>query len=120
MSQEIAVIGSPAFTTGFQLAGVRKVENVADDEKDDDLDAAVEAVFADEDVGIAVMHDDDLAHLSRGVRQSVEASVEPTFVTIGGGASGASGLRDQIKRAIGIDLMDDDDDASAADTEAGD
>ncbi|UEB91632.1 V-type ATP synthase subunit F [Halobacterium salinarum] len=117
MSQEIAVIGSPAFTTGFQLAGVRKVENVADDEKDDDLDAAVEAVLADEDVGIAVMHDDDLAHLSRGVRQSVEASVEPTFVTIGGGASG---LRDQIKRAIGIDLMDDDDDASAADTEAGD
>jgi len=107
MSQEIAVVGSPEFTTGFRLAGVRKFENVPQDEKDDELDAAVETVLEDDDVGIAVMHDDDLDYLSRNVRQSVETSVEPTFVTIGGGAAGGSGLRDQIKRAIGIDLMGD-------------
>jgi V/A-type H+-transporting ATPase subunit F len=107
MSQEIAVVGSPEFTTGFRLAGVRKFENVPQDEKDEQLDGAVEAVLEDDDVGIAVMHDDDLEFLSRTVRQSVETSVEPTFVTIGGGAAGGSGLRDQIKRAIGIDLMDD-------------
>ena len=44
MSQEIAVIGSQEFTTGFRLAGVRKVENVPDDEKDESLDDAVERV----------------------------------------------------------------------------
>ena len=107
MSQEIAVIGSPEFTTGFRLAGVRKFENVPDDEKDADLDGAVERTLDDEDVGIVVMHDDDLGHLSRGVRREVEGSVEPVFVTLGSG-TGGSGLREQIKRAIGIDLMEED------------
>jgi len=107
MSQEIAVVGSPEFTTGFRLAGVRAFENVPDDEKDEALDDAVERTLDDEGVGIIVMHDDDLDHLSRQVRESVETSIEPTLVTLGGGA-GAGGLREQIKRAIGIDLMEED------------
>ncbi|WP_144905210.1 V-type ATP synthase subunit F [Halobellus captivus] len=107
MSQEIAVVGSPDFTTGFRLAGVRKFETVADEEKDEQLDEAVTEVLEDENVGIVVMHDDDLDHLSRSVRNDVETSIEPTLVTLGGGA-GAGGLRDQIKRAIGIDLMEED------------
>jgi V/A-type H+-transporting ATPase subunit F len=108
MSQEIGVVGSPEFTTGFRLAGVRKAENVPDDEKDASLDGAVERVFDDDDVGIVVMAEDDMEHLSRGVRQDAEASIEPTLVTLGGEGAGSGGLREQIKRAIGIDLMDDD------------
>ncbi|WP_121741678.1 V-type ATP synthase subunit F [Natronorubrum halophilum] len=111
MSQEIAVIGSPEFTTGFRLAGVRRSENVPDDEKDAQLDNAVTDVLDDEGVGIVVMHDDDLEYLSRKVRQNVETSVEPVVVTIGSG-TGGGGLRDQIKRAIGIDLMDEDEQAN--------
>ncbi|MFB6159986.1 MAG: V-type ATP synthase subunit F [Haloferacaceae archaeon] len=106
MSQEIAVVGSPEFTTGFRLAGVRKCENVPDDEKEERLDEAVERVLDDESVGIVVMHDDDLDHLSRRVRDAVETSIEPVVVTLGG--TGSGGLREQIKRAIGIDLMDED------------
>ena len=30
MSQEIAVVGSPEFTTGFRLAGVRRFDDVPD------------------------------------------------------------------------------------------
>ncbi len=107
MSQEIAVVGSPEFTTGFRLAGVRTFQNVPDAEKDERLDDAVEETLADDDVGIVVMHDDDMDHLSRGTREAVETSIEPTLVTLGGGA-GSGGLRDQIKRAIGIDLMEED------------
>ncbi|MEZ3145143.1 V-type ATP synthase subunit F [Halobaculum sp. MBLA0143] len=107
MSQEIAVIGSPEFTTGFRLAGVRKFEDVPEDEKDEQLDDAVERTLADDDVGIVVMRDSDLEHLSRGVRESVQGSVDPVLVTLGAGAGG-SGLREQIKRAIGIDLMAED------------
>ena len=107
MSQEIAVIGSPEFTTGFRLAGVRKSENVPDDEKDERLDDAVERTLDDDDVGIVVMHDDDLDHLSRRVREDAEGSIEPVLVTLGGGTR--SGLREQIKRAIGIDLMSEED-----------
>ncbi|WP_134668423.1 V-type ATP synthase subunit F [Halorussus marinus] len=107
MSQEIAVVGSPEFTTGFRLAGVRKFENVPDDRKDEELDDAVNRVLDDEEIGIVVMHDEDLDRLSRQVRNEVETSVEPTMVSIGGGA-GSGGLREKIKRAIGIDLMDED------------
>ncbi len=106
MSQEIAVVGSPEFTTGFRLAGVRKFEEVPDDDKDETLDDAVDGLLTDDDVGIVVMHDEDLDHLSRGVREDVQTSVDPVLVTLGGDA-GSSGLREQIKRAIGIDLMDD-------------
>ncbi|MFB6106910.1 MAG: V-type ATP synthase subunit F [Halobacteriaceae archaeon] len=106
MSQEIAVVGSPEFTTGFRLAGVREFANVPQEEKADRLDEAVEDVLDRENVGIVVMHDGDLEHLSRGVRERVETSVEPTVVTLGG--EGSSGLRDQIRRAIGIDLMAED------------
>ena len=105
MSQEIAVVGSPDFTTGFRLAGVRKFQNVPDEEKDAQLDEAVMETLDDDEVGIIVMHDDDMDHLSRKARQAVEGSIEPVLVTLGGGA-GAGGLREQIKRAIGIDLMD--------------
>jgi V/A-type H+-transporting ATPase subunit F len=106
MSQEIAVVGSPDFTTGFRLAGVRKFQNVPEEAKDEQLDEAVMETLDDDEVGIIVMHDDDMDHLSRGARQAVEGSIEPVLVTLGGGA-GAGGLREQIKRAIGIDLMDD-------------
>jgi len=107
MSQEIAVIGSPDFTTGFRLAGVRKFAEIPDDQKADKLDDEVSELLEDDGVGIVVMHDNDLDHLSRGVRQDVETSVDPVLVTLGGPA-GSSGLREQIKRAIGIDLMEDD------------
>ncbi|SDZ96219.1 V/A-type H+-transporting ATPase subunit F [Haloplanus vescus] len=108
MSQEIAVIGSSDFTTGFRLAGVRKFENVPDEQKDDDLDEAVMRTLDDDDVGIIVMHDEDMSHLSREAREAVEGSIEPVLVTLGGGA-GSGGLREQIKRAIGIDLMEEED-----------
>ncbi|QPV61211.1 V-type ATP synthase subunit F [Halosimplex litoreum] len=107
MSQEIAVVGSPDFTTGFRLAGVREFADVPDDDKDEQLDDAVREMLDDDNVGILVMHDEDLDHLSRNVRSDVETSVEPVLVTLGGEA-GSSGLREQIKRAIGIDLMEED------------
>jgi V/A-type H+-transporting ATPase subunit F len=110
MTKEIAVIGSPEFTTGFRLAGVQAVEDVPDDEKDDRLDEAVERTLDDDGVGIIVMHDADLEHLSRGTRERVEGSIEPVLVTLGADGAGSGGLRDQIKRAIGIDLMEEEND----------
>jgi len=108
MSQEIAVIGSPEFTTGFRLAGVRKFADVPAEQKDEQLGDAVSEMLSDDDVGIVVMHDDDMDHLSRNVRKSAETSVEPVLVTLGSEGAGSGGLREQIKRAIGIDLMDED------------
>ncbi|MFB6153539.1 MAG: V-type ATP synthase subunit F [Halodesulfurarchaeum sp.] len=110
MSEEIAVVGAPEFTTGFRLAGVRTFVNVREPEKEDELDDAVRTVLANDDVGIVVMHADDLEYLSRDVRRTVEESIEPTVVTLGSGSAGGGGLREQIKRAIGIDLMAEEED----------
>jgi V/A-type H+-transporting ATPase subunit F len=107
MSKEIGVVGSPEFTTGFRLAGVRAFAEVPDAEKSEELDDAVSEMIGDTDLGIVVMHDEDLAHLSRDVRETAERSVDPVLVTLGGGA-GSDRLREQIKRAIGIDLMEED------------
>lgn len=100
----VAVVGDPNFTTGFRLAGVDEFREVRDEDKPQELDGAVEGVVEEEGVGIVVMHDDDLDHLSRDVRETVETSIEPTFVLLGG--EGQGGLREKIKRAIGIDLME--------------
>ncbi|MFB6110836.1 MAG: V-type ATP synthase subunit F [Halodesulfurarchaeum sp.] len=104
MSKEIAVVGSPDFTTGFRLAGVRKAVDIPEDEMDEELDDAVEEILQDDDIGIIVMHDDDLDALSQDIRQTVKGSVDPVLVSLGG--TGSSDLRQQIKRAIGIDLME--------------
>lgn len=104
MSDEIAVVGTPSFTTGFRLAGVRVIAEVPEEDKSEELDDAVTAMLETDDVGILVMHEDDLEYLSRTVRQGVQTSVDPVLVTLGGQAGGG-GLREQIKRAIGIDLM---------------
>jgi V/A-type H+-transporting ATPase subunit F len=107
MSQEIAVAGSPEFTTGFRLAGVRKFANVPEEDKPAEFDDAIEDLLHDDDVGILVVHQDDVDHLSRGLRREFEESVAPATVTLGGGA-GSGGLQEKIKRAIGIDLMEED------------
>jgi V/A-type H+-transporting ATPase subunit F len=107
MSKDIGVIGSPEFTTGFRLAGVRAFAEVPEEEKAGQLDDAVTEMIEDGDLGIVVMHDADLDHLSRSVRETAERSVDPVLVTLGGGA-GSDRLREQIKRAIGIDLMEED------------
>jgi V/A-type H+-transporting ATPase subunit F len=100
----IAVVGSPSFTTGFRLAGIDEFREVRDENKEKNLDAAVEDVLNLEDIGVVVMHQDDLDYLSRDVREEAETSVEPVVVTLGGEGEGQ--LREKIKRAIGIDLME--------------
>jgi len=105
MSKEIAVIGSADFTTGFRLAGIRKFANIPAEPDQGEVDDAVTEMLEDDDVGIVVMHESDLEYLSRDVRERVERSVDPVLVTLGGGAA-SGGLREQIKRAIGIDLME--------------
>ncbi|CAD7768339.1 V-type ATP synthase subunit F [Candidatus Methanoperedenaceae archaeon GB50] len=96
---ELAVIGKSEFTLGFRLAGVKKVYEVT---SGDDLSEKVREVMRDPEVGIIVMHNDDLANLPSQLRYELDESVEPTLVAIGG--EGESNLREKIKQAVGVDL----------------
>ena len=96
---ELAVIGHEDFVLGFKLAGIRKT--IAVQEKDD-LENAVESYMKDSNIGILVMHQDDLSNLSAELQDTLSESVEPTVVALGG--EGGSNMRDKIKQAVGVDL----------------
>jgi len=96
---EIAVIGRSDFVVGFRLAGIRKTFDVHDGKE---LEDRIRQCMDDRNLGVIVLHADDLKKLSPGLQKSVDESIEPTFIAIGG--SEESGLRDKIRRAIGVDL----------------
>ncbi len=96
---EIAVVGNSDFVTGFRLAGIRKTYEASPDE----LEAKIEGVLKDKTVGILVVHNDDMQKLSVHMQQTLDDSVEPTVIAIGGKGE-STNLRDKIKQAVGVDL----------------
>ncbi|AKB85747.1 MULTISPECIES: V-type ATP synthase subunit F [Methanococcoides] len=96
---ELAVVGNSEFVTGFRLAGVKKIYEANDDE----LESVVTKVLEDSDVGIFVMHGDDVNKLPEILRDTLSESVEPTVVTLGGTGE-SSNLREKIKQSVGVDL----------------
>ena len=96
---ELAVVGSSQFVTGFRLAGVKKIFEV----NDSGLEDAVKTVLEDREIGILVMYGDDLGKLPEILRNTINNSVEPTVVTLGGSGE-SSNLREKIKQSVGVDL----------------
>jgi V/A-type H+-transporting ATPase subunit F len=96
---EIAVLGSPQFTLGFRLAGVRRIWDAA---SEDDLERAARQACADPAVSILVLETADLNRLSPRTRADLVASVKPTVVAVG--TQEDNTLREKIKQAVGVDL----------------
>jgi V/A-type H+-transporting ATPase subunit F len=96
---EIAVIGRSDFVVGFRLAGIRKTFDVRDAKE---LEHRIRQCMDDRNLGVIVLHADDVKRMSPAMQKAVDESIEPTFIAIGG--TEESGLRDKIRRAIGVDL----------------
>ena len=99
---DIAAIGNEEFIVGFRLAGVKKVFPCGGT---DEVTKAVDNCFEDGEVGIVVLLQQDFELLEERLRRKIDESIEPTFIAIGGEAG--VGLREKIKRAIGVDLWKD-------------
>jgi V/A-type H+-transporting ATPase subunit F len=97
---EIAVVGSSEFVIGFRLAGIRRVYASKDDEK---LVEHITTIIGDPGVGILVLKGSDMERLPLRLRMSLEDSVMPTVIAIGGEEGGMS-MRERIKRSVGVDL----------------
>ena len=97
---EIAVIGSSEFIVGFRLAGVKKIYAAEDDEK---LRRHINSVLEDGEVGILVMDSRDMGRIPARLRTTLENSIRPTVIAIGGEEGGMS-MRERIKRSVGVDL----------------
>ena len=97
---EIAVIGKGEFVVGFRLAGIRRTYVAEEEEK---LKAAIQRAMEDPEVGILVLSAADFARVPVRLRTTLENSIRPTVVAIGGEEGGMS-LREKIKRSVGVDL----------------
>lgn len=93
------MIGKSDFVIGFRLAGVRRTYDVASEKE---MEERIRQCMGDNEVGIVVLHTDDVKQLPASLQKTIDESVEPTFIAIG--SREESGLRDKIKRAIGVDL----------------
>ncbi|MBE0523260.1 MAG: V-type ATP synthase subunit F [Methanosarcinales archaeon] len=97
---EIAVVGNSEFTTGFRLAGIRFIYETNGNDK---LVPTIQQVLENREVGILVIHNDDLSSLPENMQIALDELVTPTTIAIGG-AGESTNLRDKIKQAVGVDL----------------
>jgi V/A-type H+/Na+-transporting ATPase subunit F len=97
---EIAVIGNSEFILGFRLAGIKKTYAAENEEK---LSEYINNVLHDGNIGILVLNSSDMDRVPRRLRTTLENSVKPTVIAIGGEEGGLS-MRDRIKRSVGVDL----------------
>lgn len=96
---EIAVVGNPEFTLGFQLAGITHLHNPS---TIDELAATCRKLMSNSDIGIVVLDSRDLGRLPERVRDQVNLSITPTFLGIG--TEEDNTLRESIRKALGVDL----------------
>ena len=96
---ELAVVGSPQFTLGFRLAGIRRIWDAT---TEDELERAARQAVADSSVAILVLETADLNRLNPRTRADLVASVKPTVVAVG--TQEDNTLREKIKQAVGVDL----------------
>jgi V/A-type H+-transporting ATPase subunit F len=99
MMMEIAVVGTPAFTLGFQLAGLSDLYNP---EGDDELHSTLRQLLTNKSVGIMVVDSAMMSTLPDRLRDQLSASVSPTVLGIG--TEEDTTLRETIRKAIGVDL----------------
>jgi V/A-type H+-transporting ATPase subunit F len=97
---EIAVVGSSDFVLGFRLAGVRRTYAAESDEK---LVEHITRVLDDGTIGILVLQSRDMSRIPRRLQATLENSVKPTVIAVGGDEGGLS-MRERIKRSVGVDL----------------
>ncbi len=96
---EIAVVGTPEFTLGFQLAGISHVHNSSNDE---DTSRILRDLLSEKEVGIVVVDSAILARMPERLRNRLSDSISPTVLGIG--TEEDTTLRENIRKAIGVDL----------------
>ena len=96
---EIAIVGSPEFTLGFQLAGIMRLHNP---ENDEEMSQTLQSMLDEKEVGIIVVDATDLTRMPDKLRQRMSDSISPTVLGIG--TEEDNTLRESIKSALGVDL----------------
>ena len=96
---DIAVVGSPEFTLGFQLAGISNLHNP---EGEDETSKVFRDLLTTKGIGIVVVDSAVLASLPDRLKERLSESVTPTVLGIG--TEEDTTLPETIRKAIGVDL----------------
>ena len=96
---EIAIVGSPEFTLGFQLAGINTLYNP---EGEEETSQVFRNLLNTKGVGIVVVDSAILSSLPERLLSRLSQSVTPTVLGIG--IEEDTTLRETIRKAIGVDL----------------
>jgi V/A-type H+-transporting ATPase subunit F len=67
------------------------------------LTEQVTRILDDDTVGILVLQSRDMNRIPRRLQATLENSVKPTVIAVGGEEGGMS-MRERIKRSVGVDL----------------
>ena len=96
---DIAIVGSPEFTLGFQLAGISTLYNP---EGEEETSQTFRNLLNTKGVGIVVVDSAILSALPDRLKERLSQSVTPTVLGIG--TEEDTTLRETIRKAIGVDL----------------
>jgi len=94
---KIAAVGSDAFILGFRLAGVDSVFHA----EREDMEKVLRQAMADEGLGILIVHEEEVRHVSQPMKELMLKNIKPVFIKIGGTEEE---LRSKVKATIGVDL----------------
>ncbi len=95
--KSIAVIGDSDFTTGFRLAGVRKIFG------DEDYAETIQELVSRDDIGIIVAEQEDIRELPERIQKQVQESVDPVVVALSESGT-TEQINEKIRKVIGADI----------------
>ena len=92
---KIVVVGEESFTLGFELVGVQAYP----------LEKVEELLSKGSEVGIVVIRHEDHAGLSMKLKTQISRMLKPIVVILSEEDVKGSSLREQVIKALGVDLM---------------
>ncbi len=95
--KKIAAIGNKEFTTGFQLAGIKRVYNP------ENYQEQIQELLDSEELGIIIAKQADVEELPKRIQNRVQNNVDPVVVSLSQDAESVH-LQEKIKKAIGADI----------------
>ena len=101
---EISIIGERDFTLGFQLCGIKNIQNV---EKSDytNFNKVFTETIENSDIGIVVVNETYYQKMPIQIKKKLEKLVSPVVVALSDeDSAGGSDLRTLIKRSLGVDI----------------
>ena|SRR3990167_4011157 len=100
----LIAVGPRDFLLGFRLAGVKE----AYPQEENDVAKLLESLLGKKEQGVVMLHSKTFSSLDKRLQARLKASVRPVLVVLGAEGEEEDNLREDIRRAMGIDLAPED------------